>query len=282
MYAFMNLFVGMVSCLSPRALERLAAGLAWLLFDVLRFRRTLILKNLTIAFGDDKSPAEKIQIGRRSVYHFLLTVMESFTSKRYPIDAHIELHDAHHLQAALDQGQGIYVLCFHMGNWEAMAAKVSHDFKPVYAVMKTIGSPGMNRFVEETRERNGLHWIKRVNAGDAYRGIVNVLKRGEVVGFIIDQARPGEPRLPFFSKDAKTNTSLAAIWQKRPSPIVPAYIYRTSFGRHVLTFEAALDLTRTEDRKADLLTHSTRFNEVVAAAIRKHPEHYFWLHNRWK
>jgi len=283
MYYLMQLLSRTLGRLSPKSLERLAATLTFIIFDLLRLRRSLMLKNLDRAFGTSKTDHEKQRIARAAVDNFVQTLLETLSSFTHPLAQNIEVRGGEHLQAALAKGQGVYVLCFHMGNWEAMAAKVSKQFAPVYAVMKTIGSPGMNRFVEELRTRNGLHWIKREKKGDGFRGIREVLARGEIVGFIIDQARPGEPRLPFFGHPAKTNTSFAAIWRRIQAPIVPVHIHRESFGRHVVTCEPELTMAQTKGQVAeDVLTNSQQFNDLVEQIVRQYPEHYFWFHNRWK
>ncbi len=283
MYYLMQLLSRTLGLLSPKSLERLAATLTFIVFDLLRLRRKLMLQNLDRAFGTTRTDSEKTVIARAAVFNFVQTLLETLGSDAHPLARDIEVRGGEHLQAALAKGQGVYVLCFHMGNWEAMAAKVSQEFAPVYAVMKTIGSPGMNRFVEELRTRNGLYWIKREKKGDGFRGIRDVLARGEIVGFIIDQARPGEPRLPFFGHPAKTNTSFAAIWRRMPAPIVPVHIHRRSFGRHVVTCEPELVLANTKGNVSeDILQNSQQFNDVVEGIVRQYPEHYFWFHNRWK
>ncbi len=283
MYYLMRLLSRTLGLLSPTALERLAATLTFFVFDLLRFRRKLMLQNLDRAFRTTKSDREKLQIARAAVYNFVQTLLETLRSSTSPLAQNIELRGAEHMRAALAKGRGVYVLCFHMGNWEAMAAKVSKEFAPVYAVMKTIGSPGMNRFVEELRTYNGLHWIKRDKKGDGFRGIREVLAQGNIVGFIIDQARPGEPRLPFFGHPAKTNTSFAAIWRRMQAPIVPVHIHRVGFGEHVVTCEPELTMEHNKGQVSeDALRNSQQFNDVVERIVRQYPEHYFWFHNRWK
>ncbi|WP_176736856.1 lysophospholipid acyltransferase family protein [Oligoflexus tunisiensis] len=283
MYYLMQLLSRTLGLLSPKSLERLAATLTFIVFDLLRLRRQLMLQNLERAFGTTRTVAEKETIARAAVFNFVQTLLETLSSPAYPLAQNIELRGSEHLYAALAKGQGVYVLCFHMGNWEAMAAKVSQEFVPVYAVMKPIGSAGMNRFVEELRTRNGLNWIKRDKKGDGFRGIREVLQRKDIVGFIIDQARPGEPRLPFFGHPAKTNTSFAAIWRRMPAPIVPVHIHRVSFGRHVVTCEPELTMVHQRGNvSGDILQNSQMFSEVVENIVRQYPEHYFWFHNRWK
>ncbi|HYX31641.1 MAG TPA: lysophospholipid acyltransferase family protein [Oligoflexus sp.] len=271
-----------LSRLPDRILVSLAHFITLIVFDGLRIRRSLMLRNIDTAFGSSKSAQEKEQIARQSIFNFILSIFETMISIRKPIAERIEVRGGEHLRAALAEGRGVYILCFHLGNWEAMGAKVTRAFKPAYVVVKKVGGKGTNRFVERLRFKNGFYWIRRERAGDGMRGIREVLDRGEIVGFVIDQARPGEPRLPFFGTPAKTNTSFAAIWARRPAPVVPGYMHRTAFGEHVMEFEPALNLVTSDNRSDDILQHSELFNRVVEGAVRKYPEHYFWLHNRWK
>lgn len=98
----------------------------------------------------------------------------------------------------------------------------------------------------------------------------------------MDQSRPGEPKLPFFGRPAKTNTSLAGVWPANPVPIVPAFITRQSPTVHTLRFFPPVTMTRSSDEKADVLANTETFNRVIEQMIRACPEQYFWMHNRWK
>lgn len=282
MYAILKVFAFLLALLPTPLLDGLTRLLTFILFDILRLRRGMMIKNLGIAFGDQYSPAEKTRIARAAFRNFLQTIFETFISHRFPIDAKVSVENREVIDEALAEDKGVFILCMHMGNWEAMGAAVTHQIRPSYAAMKKVGSPGVNRFVEELREKNGLHWIKRKVKGDAYRQMIEILGRKEIVGLVMDQARPGEPRLPFFSQDAKTNTSMAAIWQKQKAPIVVSYIVRKKFGEHSLKFGPRIHPVDTNDLKADVIRNSILFNQAVEEAVRQYPEHYFWFHNRWK
>lgn len=277
----MKFLAAIVSRLSPSATMSLANAVAILVFDIVRVRRSLVLRNLQIAFPD-MPEAERLRVGRESVKHFALTALEFLRSYGTDIAADIELRGVEHLRAALAEGQGVYILCFHLGNWEAMGAKINRALAPAHVLVKKVGTGGMNRFVTEVRDKNGFLCVNRQKKGDGFKEIAKALKRGEIIGFVMDQARPGEPRLPFFGHPAKTNTSLAAIWKRLPAPIVPSYIHRTAVAKHVIEFFPALKLAVTDDEKADIATHSTQFNAEVETHVRKLPEQYFWMHNRWK
>ena len=282
MYKLLFLMGKIMGRLPVGLVERCSWGLAVVLFDVIRIRRGLILKNLTTAFGDELTPKQRIKVGRRSLYHFILSICEFFRSVTLKIDRDIDMVGRTHIDEALKQGKGVYVLCFHMGNWEAMGAKYSNDIVPSPILVKKVGHGGVSRFVDDLRDKNNFMTVKRQKKGDGMKAIQEILDRNEVVGFVIDQARPGEPRLPFFGEPAKTNTSFAAIWRRHPAPVIPSFILRNGLDSHVLHFLPPVDLKVTEDADKDILTHSTIFNQVVESVIRKCPEQYFWLHNRWK
>lgn len=281
MYWLLKLIAAFVSRLSDQGMERLARGMAFLAFDCLRLRRSLVLKNLKLAFPE-KTAAERISIGRASIKNFALTALEFFRSQGTDIAARVEIRGMEHARAALEQGQGVYILCFHLGNWEAMGAAVTRMIAPAYVLVKKVGSSSVDRFVSELREKNGFLTVKRRKKGDGYTAIKEILGRNEIVGFVMDQARPGEPKLPFFGHPAKTNTSLAAIRQRVLAPVVPSFIVRTGPSQHVVEFFPEVQLEASGDPAEDIRSHSTRFNEIVEAYVRQAPEQYFWMHNRWK
>ncbi|MBI2602316.1 MAG: lysophospholipid acyltransferase family protein [Deltaproteobacteria bacterium] len=270
-----------VSRLSVRSLERLAWFLTILLFDLVRMRRKLVLANMRKALGH-LSSQEQVKIARQSVFHCLLTALEFLHERHGRLGDRTSIVGKEHLDSALKKGQGAYVLCIHMSSWEAMGGAMSRNFAPSHVVVKRVGPPGLNRFVIEQRERNQFHSILRKKKGDAKQQIQNILSRNEIVGFVMDQGRPGEPFLPFFGVDARTNTSLAAIWRKYSAPIVPAYISRIKPFEYRLHILPELSLEMTEDVQKNVLELTLQFNKVVETMILAQPEQYFWFHNRWR
>ena len=281
MYYALTALAAVLGRLSAGAATFLARSVAWLVFDVARLRRGLMLNKLAIAFPDMPLAARE-RIARASVQAFAMTAFELFRSQRHDIAGRIEMRGAEVLRGALAEGRGAYILCFHLGNWEAMGAKITRALAPAHVLVKKVGHGGVDRFVSEMRALNGFLMVKRQKKGDGFAAIKDILARNEIVGFVMDQARPGEPKLPFFGHPAKTNTSFAAIWRRQPAPIVPAFIRRTALGAHVIEFFPQLTPSVTADADADILRHSTEFNAVVETHVRKCPEQYFWMHNRWK
>lgn len=281
MYLLLEILGFGISKLPDRGIYLLAQFLTCLGFSVFRVRRAIVLKNLAIAFPD-YTRQQCLAVGRESYLNFMLTVLEFLRGKYVDLARSVRFEGKEHLQRALDQGRGVYILCMHMGNWEAMGAGINLAITPARVVVKNVGSPAVNRWVNEVRRKNGFEVILRKNVGDGTRAILRTLKDGDIVGFVMDQSRPGEPKIPFFGTPAKTNTSFAALWRKRPAPIIPSYSFRTNVGEHVIRFEPELILRRADNQEADLIVLSEQFNRALEKMISEKPEHYFWLHNRWK
>ncbi len=264
-------------------LEKTAYALAFLSYYILRIRRKLITKNIQIAFASmDTKTRDKL--GFASNLSFWQTILEFFRGSNGSLADNTTIVGKENLTEALAEGKGVFVLCTHMGNWEAMGAATNRQVAPAHIIVKKVGFTGLNAFVDQVRRYNQFLSLYKGEKGSVYRGIKEVLKQKEIIGFVFDQARPNSPRLPLFGKPCKTNTSLAAIWRKNQVPIIPGYIERTAFGRHTVHYLPRIDkeLILSNDAEQDYIRHSLLFNQVTEKIITACPSQYFWFHNRWK
>lgn len=278
----LHFFSIVLSLMPARVIHGFSYSLAYILVKIFRFKLKLMRKNLDRAFGDTLTLVQKDRIALTSVVSFLETEVEFLAARNGKLSEKVEIKGRSHLDLALEKGKGAYILCIHMGSWEAMGAAMTHQITPTHVVVKKVGGPRLDAFVCWLRAKNGFNIIARKKKGDALVAMKKILSDNEVVGFVIDQARPGEPKLPFFGHPAKTNTSFAAIWSKQKAPIIPGYCVRKSPGHYEVTLMPEVELVCSEDSKKDIIDHSLRFNQIVESMIRKCPEQYFWLHDRWK
>jgi len=281
MYYILKSFSFVLSKLPTTFISKFAVFLSFFFYDVLRARRGVVEKNLKIAFKD-KSQDERNRIGRKSYESFILTFFEFMRGFYHDLGEGVTIEGKEYAHEVLEQGKGSYVLCFHIGNWEAMGSAITKQIVPSYVLVKKVGSDSVDRFVSEIREKNGFLTIKRKKKGEGYLKIVKALDANRMVGFVMDQARTNSPRLPFFGELAKTNTSFAAIWLKRPAPIMVSFAIRTGFNQHTVFFKEPIKIDLSGNDEQDILDMSTKFNLIIESVVSKYPEYYFWIHNRWK
>jgi len=53
-------------------------------------------------------------------------------------------------------------------------------------------------------------------------------------------------------------------------------------GHHVITVERGIMVEKTDDRAADVKRVTQLVSDRLEAWIRRYPEEWFWLHDRWK
>ncbi len=87
----------------------------------------------------------------------------------------------------------------------------------------------------------------------------------------------------FFGVPASTNAGIARIALRTDAPIVPVFIVRDGrSARHRVHVLPIMQVERTGDLEADVVTNTQRFSEVFEEMVRRHPEQWLWMHKRWK
>jgi KDO2-lipid IV(A) lauroyltransferase len=137
--------------------------------------------------------------------------------------------------------------------------------------------PLIDRVVERLRRRTGVELIAKRRA---VREILDALRRGRMVGILLDQnaSRAEGIFAPFFGIPASTSRALAVISLRTGAPVVPVFIRRIEGGRHRVQVEPMIAAPAT----SDVASYTAAFNRSIEAAIRRAPEQWFWMHDRWK
>ncbi|WP_313990726.1 lysophospholipid acyltransferase family protein [uncultured Selenomonas sp.] len=268
-------------CLLPHgAAMRIGAGLAqlaWLFIPARRkdLARAQVMRCLGV------SAAEGARIARESALRFGPMLMEVL---RFPV---LKAHMADYvtLAGAVDElraaaGKGAILATSHSGNWELMGAALAGSGLPIVAVAKKQRAAGMDRFINEYRALVGMHVTYQTGVREMFR----MVDAGWIVGLLSDQdpALRDGVIIDFFGQETNAFTGAAAIARRCRVPIFPVFIHRTADGHHILTVEAGIHVMQTDDRAADVRRVTQEVNARIEAWIRRYPEEWFWLHDRWK
>lgn len=256
---------------------RRLGDLAWIL---LHRRRALTLENLERAFGHDQPSAERRRVGRQSFQHLGMNLVEAcvfFFRPPAVLLSGVEFHGAGLLRDAAAEGRGVLLLTAHLGNWELLAASHVLAGPPLSVVVRPLDSPVLDRVVSRFRLRGGVELIPKRRG---LRGVLDALRRGRMVGLLLDQnASRGEGVFaPLFGVPASTSRSLALLALRTGAPVMPVFIRREPDGRHRVDVEPRVDAPAERSVQA----YTTVFNQVIERAIRRSPEQWFWMHDRWK
>lgn len=274
----------MVATLPRRYNWKLAEflGLLWFLVD--KRHRRIALNNLELALRDELGKRERKNIARRNFVHLSRVVLElpylrKLTAEE--IDGFVTFFGLEHYNAAVQKRRGLLILASHFGNWELMALAFSLRYRPINIVVRPLDNPFLDGLINTIRTRGGNQMIEKKGS---IRKILHLLAAGEPVAMLIDQnlAWYDGVFVPFFKVIACTNKALALLALRTGAPVIPAYNVRQRDGSYRIVVEPEVELVKSGDKRRDVEENTARFNKVIESYVRRHPEQWFWVHQRWK
>lgn len=265
-----------------------APWLGKFLYHVVRYRRRIIMDNMTLVYGATLPAGEIVRLAQAHYAHLARLLGEfmrfAWLSREQRI-ALVRVENQQALQACLDRKQGFLVLTGHFGNWEVASLAGIGNFP---------GSQGRFHFVRRPLKPAWLDGMvtRRFRAGglgvfgkrDALNALLDRLDAGDGIVFPFDQHAQGSDgiRVEFFGHAAGTFRSLALIALSTGVPVFPAASWREPDGRHVLRFEDPLTPIDHEDLDEAIRLTTRTYNAALERLVLRHPEQWYWVHRRWK
>ena len=107
------------------------------------------------------------------------------------------------------------------------------------------------------------------------------LRRGGILGMLVDQKLNEGLAVPFFGRPAMTTPALAQFAIHFRCPVIPVHPVRLGPARFRVICEPPMALPDTNDRTADVYALTLAMNATLERWIREQPECWLWLHRRW-
>ena len=282
-YASVVLFFKLLGRIPHRWARRISGFLGELWFAVDKRHRRMTLDNLTLAFGGEKSGREIRLIAKQVFRNIVQVVFEvGWSLHLHPkdLDAFFSVKGLANLRATVGKGKGALVLTGHVGNWELMPVAAAMAGYSANVLYRPIDYAPLDRFFVETRTRFGLKMIPK---DASLLRVFRALKRGETVAMLLDQnvGLHKGVMVDFFGRRACTSYGLAYITLKTGAPVVPFFVVRNENG-FTAEIGAEIPFIKTGDDRKDLEENTRQYNEALESIIRRYPDQWFWIHNRWK
>ena len=240
--------------------------------------RRLVLRNLQIAFGKEKTLAELRALAYRHFASLGGNLLSSIKIPQLSREEILSLVTIEGLEEMKAQGivGSIILVISHIGNWEMLAqlTVLIFDFK-CGTIFQALGNRLIDAAVRRDRARLGLELFERK---DGIIRACEMIRRGGGVGVLVDQ-HAGDAGLwcPFFGRLASTSTLVATMGLRTDAWLVPAAVYTVGVAK----WHCVLG-TGTKARGVSAEQVTVNINQLLERQIRHHPEDWFWVHNRWK
>lgn len=279
MYLLLGFILSLVARLPWRVLYLLSDLMFILLYHIVRYRRGLVLQNLTEAFPDKDS--QEINRIRLEFYHnFCDQVLETIKlmratpeeiSARFDVDT--EVYDKLY-------GQGRHVLqaTAHQFNWEwgnwILNLHTSFHVRIIYMIML---NPKAEALANSYRTRYGSEMVP---ANDLRR-LTKLPPKPSMTVFLGDQ-NPSSIRraywTQFFGRNAPFHRGLEILARRTGAAVVFDQMIKVKRGYYksvsTLAFENPEQTTDNEITE--------KYVRFLENSISQQPENWLWTHNRWK
>lgn len=246
--------------------------------------RRIATGNLAQALGDGLAAGEIEALARRVFISLGRTVVDicripRITAENYR--RHFTMEGWEHLREAKARGRGVVCITAHFGAWELLAVAAAFHGEPIQVVVRPMDNAYLDRAVNALRCHGGGRIIAKQ---DAFRTALAALRRNETVGIMIDQHV--DPRegvfVDFLGAPAATTTAPALLAARSGAAVLPVAIFREGRERHTISIGKAMEVERTGDLRRDLAANTARFTRAIEEFVRQRPDHWFWVHRRWK
>lgn len=284
-YMLVRVFVCVVQTVPIESCRMIAGGLAVLAADVFGLRRKLVEENLRYAFPqwDEK---QRRELTLRMWEHLFLLVAEVAHSPRKIHEVnwkdHIRLVNVEELHQYLCEARAVNLVTGHFGNFELGGYFLGLLGYPSYTVARILDNPYLNRFVNDFREATGQFLIAKSAGPDP---IMEVLERHDTMAFLADQSAGRKGCwVDFFNRKASAFKAIALLTLQFDAPLVVCFANR----RDGIPMQFELQVVGIYDPRNPIpgvegIQGITQwYTSLLEEGIRKYPEQYWWVHNRWK
>jgi len=256
-----------------QACGRAVGRLAW---HVVRRERNKALHNIAVAFPE-WSDEQRRDVIRRMFDHLGMSLFEvawlpNLKAETTPV---VGIEPLRELIAAKHP---LLLIGAHCGNWEWMAHATQLGGVPIAVLHRERDDQEMNQFITELRSGIGIHTIDRGSASSA-RDMIRALKNGQALAFLMDQnIRAESVKIPFFGHPAPTPIGPAKLAIRMEAAVAIGFTSRTKDGHHHVEYFPPILTSRGDDPVALL----TRITSAVEDHVRRVPDQWVWMHDRWR
>jgi KDO2-lipid IV(A) lauroyltransferase len=284
-YLIVRVLVCVLQALSWPLAGKFADLLAWLAYHVDGRHRRVAHENLRHAFPGRYSEAELDALVWATYRHFAHLLVEIvLTPRKLHVSnwkAHVEIVDDRRMVGLLLSGRPLLIVTGHFGNWEIAGYVLGLVGFTTHAVARPLDNPFLDAFLRRFREHTGQRVLAKHGDFEQMQGL---LASGGVLATLGDQDA-GQRGLfvDFFGRPASTHKAIALLALQYRVPIAVSCAARVAAPlRYQIVTEDVIFPEDYADRPEAVRAITERFTAALERIVRRHPEQYFWLHNRWK
>jgi KDO2-lipid IV(A) lauroyltransferase len=246
--------------------------------------RHKIIAHLSLAYGREKSVRDIYVLARLNFIMLGKNAGDVFRSMRVKSLSDLEkfliTSGLENFEHANLRNKGVIFLTSHLGAFDLQITNMAlRGLKP-NIIGTTLKDPRLNDLLVNYRNAFGAIAIER--GKETFR-LIKALKSGGAIAILIDHAtKVKSVYVDFFGMPASTPIGAAVLAMKTGAAVIPTTIYLGEDNKQHMEILPEIPVTITGDEEKDIVTNTQRFTTFIEEQVRKHPEQWVWMHERWK
>lgn len=283
-YALLR-FMIFVSNLMPRKLWlKLCGSLGRFAAIFASQSRKRVVKHLTMVYGKEKTTDEIKRLSKKVfemlgknagdiIRGFKILKLEEF--EKFSV-----VNGAEHVEAAYKKGKGLIFLTGHLGSFEFTATELSFRGHKPLIVGTRMKDRRLNELLAQQRSKLGATAVER---GKDTVKLVKNLKSGGTMLILIDQDTKVKSRfVNFLGHPCATPIGATLLALRTGAAVVPIFAHLRDDYKLEINYYPEIEMTVTGDEETDLVVNTQKLSDTIECEIRKYPEQWVWMHERWK
>lgn len=264
-----------------RTLYRLADGLAWILRVVIRYRRPVVIRNLSHSFPH-KSEEEINRLAKEFYTHLSDKVVENIRCigiSKNEVEERMLVKNPELLSQLHAQGRHVVLMIAHIAAWEFGTFRLSDVCRyKLFGLVSRVKNPYFNSMIQRTRGKMGMELIFMDESKEFFR---RALSTPSAVAFISDQS-PSNPRRAYWATFLNQPTAFftggEGYARLHDCVVLYAKIVQRSRGHYEGEFIQITD--QPNSLPENEITE--RYVRLLEKHISENPSDWLWSHKRWK
>lgn len=282
----------------------------WICGSVIRYRRDIVMTNLSRSFPEMKY-RELAQTCKRFYAHFGKLVAETIWygacqspqgkdgidyrgNKRLRRSRIVSIANVELINELHAQGKSIIMLASHCGNWELYGGQKAYtpadkgyafDENDVCIVYRKLSSPSWDKFIARNRTAplvDKANYDGMVESNSVIRYILSHRDRPRIYQFNMDQhPYKGSARCnigKFMNQETSSMVGAPGIAKKLGMAVVYIHMAENPDGNYTIEFHSI-----TEDASnLSIEQILARYYSLLESKLREQPWNYLWTHKRWR
>ncbi|KAB8153608.1 lipid A biosynthesis acyltransferase [Kordia sp. TARA_039_SRF] len=255
----------------------------FIIYRVIGYRKKVVRENLKLVFPE-KSDSERLQIEKKFYSHLcdmFLEMIKSLTISKASMRKRFVFPNIELITEYEKKGQSILLISGHYANWEWMNIMNEYVSFKGFGIYKRLTNKYFDKLVRDIRGRTDATLI---TTKETFKTIKQNEDNGLLGIYYMVSDQSPKPLEHYYWTDFMNITvpcfdGPEILARKADMPFIYFKIEKLKRGHYQGSF---IDLTPEGIKNYENHVPTELFYRALEAQIREVPEHYYWVHKRWK